>query len=76
MTTAREVMSRYAYQLQAEMDDQGLRQWMLGERAGMTQGRVSDILTGRYSDIRLSTMCRIAAAAGCELEITVKRRDP
>lgn len=52
-----------------------LRQWMVAERAGMTQGRISDVLKGRYPDVRLSTLCRIADAADCDLDITVKPRE-
>lgn len=75
MTTSPEVLRRFAGQLQDEMDARRLRQWMVAERAGMSQGRISDILQGRYPDARLSTLCRIAAAAGCELDIVVKPRE-
>lgn len=48
------------------------RQWQIAEKAGTTQGRVSDVLNGRYPDVRLSTLCRLANAAGCDLDIVVK----
>lgn len=68
-------MRRFADQLQEQMDAQRLRQWMVAERADMTQGRVSDVLRARYPDIRLSTLARIAHAAGCEIDIVVKQRE-
>lgn len=75
MTTTPEVMRRFAGQLRDAMDARRQRQWQVAEKAGMTQGRVSDILTGRYPDVRLSTLCRIANAADCDLDIVVKPRE-
>lgn len=75
MTTAPEVQHRFGEQLEHVMDEDGLRQWQVAEKAGMTQGRISDILTLRYPDVRLSTLCRIANAADCDLDIVVKPRE-
>lgn len=82
MTTAPAVMRSFADQLRSIMRAKRVRQWMLAARANreatghtMTQGRVSDILSGRYPDVRLSTLCRLADAADCDVDIIVKSRE-
>lgn len=74
MSTARELLVLFSGQVVAHMRARRVRQWMLAEAAGMAPGRVSDVLKGRYPDARLSTLCRIADAAGCDLDISVKPR--
>jgi transcriptional regulator with XRE-family HTH domain len=50
----------------------GLTQAQLAERAGTTQPRLSLHFAGR-SDIRLSTLVRLAHAVGCELVLQARK---
>ena len=59
-------------QIDALRRERGLTQAALGERAGLTQARVSDLLRGRR-DCNVRTLERLAEALDAEVVIEPRR---
>lgn len=53
-----------------------ITQTELARRTGMAQSSISNLLGGRYADVKLSTIESIARALNCEVEILLKEVSP
>jgi len=56
--------------------ERDMTQMELAERTGLAQSTISNLLGGRFADVKLSTIESIARALDCELEMLFKEIPP
>lgn len=64
-----------ASRIQDVIDAEGWTQTEAAKRMGIAQPDVSRILRGRFRDYSVERLLRFLTALGCEIEITVRRRN-
>ena len=67
MALRADLMGRLRLMVQAE----GWTQAQAAERFGIAQSRVSDLLRGKWDKFSLDMLIRLAARAGCQIELAV-----
>lgn len=65
----------FAQIIRDEMDRQRITQGDMADMLGVTQARISQVLTGRVGNVTLMTMERMAAALECDLVIGLHRNE-
>ena len=65
-------LAQVALLLTDALEASGLSQRALAGRLGVTEPRVSQILGADQSNLKLSTLARLADALGCELRIAME----
>lgn len=74
--TARYVLVRLAGRISAQLDalrrEQKLTQQDLADRAGTSKAHVNRLLSGDYTGMTTTSLCRVAAALGCHVEVKIR----
>ena len=52
----------------------GMTCYELADKIGMSRAGYSRLVTGKTSDVRLSTLERIAAALDCDVKVILRKR--
>jgi predicted XRE-type DNA-binding protein len=76
MTALAELMTGVVETLDRARRRRQLSQEELGKRTGTNQATVSEMLRGRWKDIKLGTVVRMATALGLEVSVTVHPKSP
>lgn len=72
MTRLPDALATLRVQLEESRTAQQVSESELARRMGVSQPRVHEILKGRYDDMRLSTLTRVASALGFDVDITLR----
>lgn len=74
--SARYILVRLAGRISAQLDalrrDQGLSQQNLADLAGTSKAQVNRLLSGDYTGTTTTSLCRVAAALGCDVDVRIR----
>lgn len=74
--TARYILVRLAGRISAQLDalrrEQDLSQQDLADLAGTSKAQVNRLLSGDYTGITTTSLCRVAAALGCDVDVHIR----